>query len=82
MKDSKLLIPSSLRLDTLDKIHASHQGIRKCRERARKSVWWPGLSKQIEDMVTICPTCCKYRQNQAEPMITSPLPERLGKKLL
>ena len=30
MKDSRLLIPSSLRLDTLDKIHAGHQGICKC----------------------------------------------------
>jgi hypothetical protein len=47
MKDTRLVIPSSLRLDTLDKIHAGHQGIRKCRERARESVWWPGLSKQI-----------------------------------
>ena len=45
------------------------------RERARESVWLPGLSKQIEDMVTTCPTCCKYRQNHTEPMIASSLPE-------
>ncbi|CAB3996246.1 Transposon Ty3-I Gag-Pol poly [Paramuricea clavata] len=81
MKDTRLVIPSSLRLDTLDKIHAGHQGIRKCRERARESVWWPGLSKQIEDMVTTCPTCCKHRQNHAEPMIASPLPERHWQKI-
>ena len=65
MKDTRLVIPSSLRLDTLDGIHAGHQGIRKCRERARESVWWPGLSKQIEDMVTTCPTYCNHRQNHA-----------------
>ena len=81
MKDSRLIIPSSLRLDTLDKIHAGHQGIRKCRERARESVWWPGLSKQIEDMVTTCPTCCKHRKNHAEPMIPTPLPERPWQKV-
>ena len=39
LKDQRIVIPSSLRLDILDKIHAGHQGIRKCRERARDSVW-------------------------------------------
>ena len=81
MKDSRLIIPSSLRLDMLDKIHAGYQGIRKCRERARESVWWPGLSKQIEDMVTTCPTCWNHRKNYAEPMIPTPLPERPWQKV-
>ena len=81
MQDSRLVIPSSLRLDILYKIHAGLQGIRKCRERRRESVWWPGLSIQVEDMVTTCPTCCKHRQNQADPMIASPLPERLWQKI-
>ena len=78
MKNSRLIIPSSVRLDMdiLDKIHAGHQGIRKCRERARESVWWPDLSKQIEDMVTTCPTCCKHHKSHTEPMIATPLPER------
>ena len=81
MKDSRLIIPSSLRLDTLDKIHAGHQGIRKCRDRARQSFWWPGISKQIEDMVTTWPTCCKHRKNHAEPKISTPLPERPWQKV-
>lgn len=81
MKDSRLIIHSSLRLDILEKIHAGHQGIRKCRERARDSVWWPGLSKQIEDMVTTCPVCCKYRENHAEPLITTCFPERPWQKV-
>ena len=81
MKDSRLLIPSSLRLDMLDEIHSGHQGIRKCRKRARESVWWHSLSKQIEDMVTTCPTCCKHRKNHAEPMIPTPLPERPWQKV-
>ena len=69
MKDSRLIIPSSLRLDTLDKIHAGHQGIqvRKCRDRDRESVWFPGISKQIEDMVTTCPTCHKHRKTTQSP---------------
>ena len=68
-------------MDILDKIHSGHQGIRKCRERARESVWWPGLSRQIEDMVTTCPTCCKHRENHAEPLISTTLAERPWQKV-
>ena len=54
MKGDRVNIPSALRLDVLDKIHTSHQGIQNCRERAKSGVWWPGLSKQIEDLVKEC----------------------------
>ena len=81
MKDSRIIIPSSLRLEVLDKIHTGHFGIHKCRERARESVWWPGLNKQIEDMVTTCTTCCKERQNRPEPMLSTPFPDRPWQKV-
>ena len=81
MKDDRVIIPSALRLDVLDKIHTGHQGIQKCRERAKSGVWWPNLSKQIEDLVRECPTCIKTKTNRAEPMIPSQLPERPFQKV-
>ena len=51
MKGSRIIIPSSMQADILSKIHGAHQGITKCRDRANNSVYWPGLSKDIEDMV-------------------------------
>ena len=42
-------IPSPLRVEMLEKLHQGHQGITKCRGHARQSIWWPGLSKQLED---------------------------------
>ena len=66
MKDDRVIIPSALRLDVLDKIHTGHQGIQKYRERAKSGVWWPNLSKQIEDLVRECPTCIKTKTNRAD----------------
>ena len=36
-----IVITSSLHLEVLDQIHAGHQGIHKCRQRASQSVWQP-----------------------------------------
>lgn len=41
--DARLVIPRSLRIQFLDSIHTDHLGLTKCRSRARRSVWWPGL---------------------------------------
>ena len=67
LRGSRILIPASLRINMLDCLHASHQGLVKCTERARQSVW-PGLSKQLETLVQTCRECCKHRVQKAEPL--------------
>ena len=69
------MIPLSLRGEILDRIHSSHQGITKCRARARQAVWWPGMSREIEEIVRNCATCAKKNKPHAEPMIPTRLPE-------
>ena len=76
LKASRIIIPSSMRLEILDKIHEGHQGITKCREQAKNSVWWPGLSREIQDLVQQCRICALQRDNKPEPLITTPLPDR------
>lgn len=75
MRGSRVVIQASLRVEMLDKIHAAHQGITKCRERAKHSVWWPALSRQLEETVKSCPVCRKHSSPRPEPLIPSELPQ-------
>ncbi len=71
MRGCRLIIPSSMRPDILRKIHTGHQGIIKCREMVRQSVWWPGLSKDLDKAVKDYETCCKAQRSQYQSLIIS-----------
>ena len=73
--DSRIVVPDKLQKETLKKIHSGHQGIERCRLRAKVSVWWPGISKEIENMVKQCHTCARNLTPRKEPMIASELPQ-------
>lgn len=77
MLDKRIYIPSPMRKIILDRIHDGHQGISKCRERARDSAFWIGINKDIQTRVQSCEHCMQHRSSQnREPLICSPLPER------
>ena len=54
LKGKHIVVPAAMRLDILEKLHTGHLGITKCRERAMSSAWWPGLNKQLHDMIYMC----------------------------
>ena len=58
-------------------INGSHQGIVKCKRRARDILFWSGMSSQIEDKVSKCSVCSQFQKAQArEPMIIQDPPDR------
>ena len=79
--DDRLVIPRSKRLEILDKIHTGHLGITKCRTRASQSVWWPGVHDSIQEMVSRCNTCAKFRPHQREPLLAASFPSRPWEKV-
>lgn len=53
---NRTVIPASLRADMLTKLHMGDLGITKSRDRAKQSVWWPGLSRELTKMIENCDT--------------------------
>ena len=81
-KGQKLIVPHALRAQMLEKIHESHQGIVKSKQRARDLLFWPGMMTQIEEQVAKCFKCSQYQTAHAkEPMIITETPERPWSKI-
>jgi len=57
LKGGRLVIPTAMRNEILNKVHVIHWGIVKHKQSARDLVFWPGMSKEIEEMVSKCDTC-------------------------
>ena len=62
MKNSKVLIPETLKQKYLRQIHQGHQGIKAYRSRAREFVFWTNINKDIEELVQKC-SLCQSQQN-------------------
>ena len=75
LKDNRLVIPSPWKKDILQKLHLSHCWIEKSKANARMTVFWPGMTKDIKEMVSSCEKCMKYQSKQPkEPMQTRDVP--------
>ncbi len=65
-KSWRIVVPQSLRADMLARVHESHLGIVKCKERARYVMFWPSMAKQIEDVVLMCAICNTFRRSNTK----------------
>lgn len=82
LKSDRILIPEELRKQVLEALHTGHQGETKCILLARQSVFWPGISKDIINMVKDCDQCNKFQSAQPKmPIIQPDHPTRAWEKL-
>ena len=60
----------------LAQIHESHLGIMKCKQRAREALLWPGMTQQIENLVSDCAACNMYQnKHHAETLRPTRTPD-------
>ncbi|UYV74195.1 hypothetical protein LAZ67_11002385 [Cordylochernes scorpioides] len=81
MRSCRLVIPASMKLEILDKLHAGHFGITKTRLHARETVWWPGISEEIAETVRKCSVCIQEAVSKHEPLIPTNFPTRPWQKI-
>lgn len=76
-KNSCIVVPRICRPLMLKNIHYAHFGKEKCKALARKLLYWPSMSKHIEDVIDNCDTCRSFqRSNSKEPMLRKTLPRK------
>ena len=57
-------------------VHESHMGMEKTKSRVHQVIFWPGMSKDIEDKISTCSTCLKFQiANCKEPLMQHEIPE-------
>ncbi|KAL7374026.1 hypothetical protein ABVT39_020482 [Epinephelus coioides] len=81
LKGERNLIPGCIQGEMLQRLHEGHRGVTKCVARAQESPWWPGITRQIKELVERCEICCQYAQTKTEPLMPTPLPARPWQKV-
>ena len=78
MLGNRTVIPPVLRTEICTSLHSAHQGTTGMTERAKASVFWPGITQSIQQTRNQCNTCWEIAPSQphlppVEPIIpTSP----------
>ena len=75
--DGRIYIPRTMRREYLSLCHGGHQVVNKCRRRAQRQFWWPGLCSQIYRTMWLgCDTCIINSSTKHQPRVKSELSER------
>lgn len=75
-KEGRTVIPNELKAEMIQKLHEGHLGMTKMKLRARKLLYWPGMSKDIEKAAVSCEACRKYANKKIkETLIPHPPPQ-------
>ena len=81
-KDDRLIVPEVEREYILDLLHYGHYGIKHTQDRARESVFWPGITRDIKNKVKDCVICQQNSTSQTkETMYPHDIPKGPWMKL-
>ena len=64
MESGRIIIPKVMQPEILQKIHYGHQGMEKCKLRAKSSVFWNNINQDINKIVQGCVICQEQQKAQ------------------
>jgi hypothetical protein len=65
VKNGRLLVPAGLLQTYLQRLLDMHQQAKKMEARARRSIWWPFITRDIKNIAKTCLPCQKKLPSQA-----------------
>jgi len=65
----RVIIPVNLRPKILEELHLAHAGMSRMKMLARAYCWWPGMDKEIENMVRNCDVCLEVAQSPHKTLL-------------
>lgn len=75
-KGKCIVIPRSLRKETLNNLHYNHMGLSKSLQLAENKVFWPTLRNELKQLVENCSICLKFARSQkSEPLQPHDIPK-------
>jgi len=73
----RVIVPCDARSEVLNRLHASHTGVNACLRRARDTVFYPGITRDIKRLVEACDICQRHlSETGKEPLRPHPVPTR------
>lgn len=67
MKGNRVVVPPTMRTDTLNRLHDAHQGLSSTLQRARRTVYWPKLQDDVSAMIASCSDCQIHGKKKPRP---------------
>ena len=77
LKNTRLVIPTSLQERATQLAHVGHQGIEKTKSLLREKIWYPNIDKRVREIVDKCIACQSVgNSNNREPMEITPTEDK------
>ena len=71
----RIVIPSCLHEEYLQRLHQGHLSATKVQQNARQHLYWPGLDADIADYTRRCQECIRRSQTPKEPLQAHEVPQ-------
>ena len=78
LKGNRIILPSKFHKDAVTICHVGHQGIEKTKKLLRTKVFFFGMDKMVEDLISNCISCqCTGPSKPHPPIQTTDIPDNV-----